>query len=146
MIQASAEYDHSPAAVYAAISDIAAHAAWQRGIESIEIVAGDGRSVGSRFRVRVSESGIDLDLEGEVTQADEPRRLRHVLTNDQATLDVQVDITELDGGARARLDYRAEIKIKSFALKMLRGMIETKLGEKAEDDIRSLARHLDARG
>lgn|GEM_PF-5037409 len=146
MIQASAELDHPPSAVYAAISDIAEHAVWQRGVESIAILSGDGRSLGSRFRVRVSESGIDLDLEGEVVEADPPRRLKHSLKNDQATLEVVVDLTELDAGARTRLDYHAEIKIKSFALKMLRGMIESKLGEKAQDDMKSLARHLDARG
>ena len=146
MIQASAEFDHPPAAVFAAISDIAAHASWQRGIESIDVVAGDGRSAGTRFRVRVVESGLELDLEGEVAECRAPDRLRHVLANKEATLDVQVDLTDVDSGARTRLDYRAEIKIKSFALKMLRGMIESKLGEKAVDDMRSLARHLDARG
>lgn len=145
MIHASAEFSHPASTVFAAVSDVAAHAAWQSGIESIEVTGGDGRSAGSRFRVRVVESGIELDFEGEVVEAVEPSRLRHVLKNDDAQLDVTVSIADVDSGARSRLDYRAEISIKSFALKMLRGMIESKLGEKAQKDMESLARHLDAR-
>lgn len=140
MITASAEFDHPAATVFAAVARIEEHPRWQRGIESIRVLAGDGSAVGSRFSVRVMEGGIELDLEGEVIESQTPSLVHHVLKNSDATLDVTVRITDL--GGRSRLDYSASIKVHSFALKMLRGMIESKLAEKAEADLGALARHL----
>lgn len=143
MIHASAEFDHPAAAVFDAIADISEHAQWQRGVESVEILSGDGHSVGTRFAVRVGEAGIDLEFEGAVVEATRPTHLRHALTGKEASLDVQIEIVDL--GARARLVYRADVEIRSFALKMLRKVIESKLEDKAESDMKSLARHLDTR-
>ncbi|QDU84395.1 Polyketide cyclase / dehydrase and lipid transport [Planctomycetes bacterium Pla163] len=141
MITASAEFAHPAATVFAAVARIEEHPSWQRGIESIRVLSGDGASVGSRFAVRVVESGIELDLEGEVVESMTPELVRHVLENSDATLDVTVRVTPL-ASERCRLDYSAAIKVHSFALKMLRGMIESKLAEKAEADLGALARHL----
>jgi ribosome-associated toxin RatA of RatAB toxin-antitoxin module len=141
VITASAEFAHPAATVFAAVARIEEHPSWQRGIESIRVLAGDGTAVGSRFAVRVVESGIELDLEGEVVESVSPALVRHVLKNSDATLDVTVRITDLIGG-RCRLDYGATIAVHSFTLKMLRGMIESKLTEKAEADLGALARHL----
>lgn len=143
MIHASAEFDHSASDVFEAIADITEHAEWQRGVESIDILAGNGRDVGTRFGVKVSESGFDLDLEGAVVEHNRPTHLRHVLQGDQASLDIQVEVVDL--GGRSRLEYRAEIQIRSFALKMMRSLIESKLEEKAAADMKSLAHHLEKR-
>jgi len=46
----SRHIDASPSEVWAFVGDVARMAEWSEDLESIEVMEGDGRSVGSRFR------------------------------------------------------------------------------------------------
>ncbi|MDJ0975126.1 MAG: SRPBCC family protein [Planctomycetota bacterium] len=48
---------------------------WMVGVESNELVEGDGHSVGSKFQMKIKEGGRLSDYDGTVVEYDRPKRL-----------------------------------------------------------------------
>lgn len=48
---------------------------WMKGVESNELVDGDGHSVGSTFKMKIREGGKLSDYDGTVVEYEKPKRL-----------------------------------------------------------------------
>ena len=80
---------------------------WMRGLESVELVSGDGKSAGSRSRMVIREGGRPASYDVELTEYVPERRVALVIRGERMK-GVEVDCRyELvpQGGARTRLDY-----------------------------------------
>lgn len=131
-----ATFDEAPEVLFDTIADVAGQVRWQSGIEHVVVTAGDGRTVGTRFRASFAQSGLALAFEGQVLEHTRPSTLRYRLEADEAALEVEIRLVPL--GAGTRLEHTLALRLRSFALKMLKGVIEQRLAEKVTADIAGL--------
>ena len=136
MISTTATFEVSQEVLFDTIADVAGQTKWQSGIEHVTVTSGDGRSTGTRFTARFAQTGLELKFRGEVVECTRPTTLRYRLEADEAALDIELSIDPLGSGSR--LEHKVVLRLRSFALKMLKGVIEARLAEKVEADIRGL--------
>jgi uncharacterized protein YndB with AHSA1/START domain len=143
MITSVATFDAAPQELFDVLADVAGHTRWQTGVTAVQVASGDGRTVGTRYSARFEQSGITLAFEGAVVEHTRPSTLRHRLDGDEATLEFELRLVPLGSGTR--LEQSLTLRLKSFALKMLKGVIEQRLNEKLAADVRGLRALLEAR-
>lgn len=139
-IERTIELPASPAAAFALATDLARSPEWVSSIEGFEILEGDGRSAGTRFRQALVDGAIHLELAGEVLEYQAPEHARYRLTGQDVVMTAELRIEAQGGGSR--LTQSAQVELKSFALKMISSMIRQKLEEKLERDLAALAARL----
>jgi len=80
---------------------------WMRGLESVELVSGDGKSAGSRSRMVIKEGGRPASYDVELTEYEPERRLALVIRGARmkgVEIDCRYELVP-QAGARTRLDY-----------------------------------------
>ncbi|MEZ5976920.1 MAG: SRPBCC family protein [Planctomycetota bacterium] len=143
MITVTSQLDHAPNDVFDVVSDLSSYTSWQSGLERIEVVSGDGATVGSRFKAKLTQGALSIEVEGSLVERRGDEFLRYRMDHDDASIEVSIEVVAAGGGG-TRLTQNIALEIRSFVLKLARKQIESKLEEKARADVEGLRRVLAA--
>lgn len=94
---------------------------WMHGVVSNERTEGDGKSVGSRFRMQIKEGGRVSDYEGTVVAYDEPRRLGVELVGGcgKTPMTMRATYVLTPEGGGTRLAYEGGGELPGFFAKLM---------------------------
>jgi uncharacterized protein YndB with AHSA1/START domain len=108
-IRSSIEIARPPEAVFDYVADVARRSDWQKTVQSVEVVDGDG-GVGTRVRETRYIRGGPRAFTLEVTEHERPRRWGFRGVGNPVNAVSQMTFAPLDGGARTRVDWQIDFE------------------------------------
>ena len=116
------EIDVTPEQLWPWLTEPEKQKVWMVGVESNELVEGDGHSVGSTFQMKIKEGGRLSDYDGTVTEYDRPKRLGVEMVGGCGKTPMTMRATyalEATPGGGTRLSYEGGGEVPGFFMKFM---------------------------
>ena len=139
MIRGSTEIARSPDEVWAYVDDLTRHTEWQHGLESVELVSGQG--VGARVKETRKVPGGRRNFEYELTEHDPPKRMSFRVLN--GPIRPYGTMTLAPAAAGTKVDFEMDFEGHGFG-KLLLGFVRRDARKIVPLDLAQLKQRLES--